>query len=125
MAKNSLSEMIKTIQDDEDGDQAYGRLFGHQMRPCTFRRVFTAIQSGQGTTEVDAETAAKIKVYVDEKMNVDEAFKSHCPEFIGPGEFSVAFDKEKKARKSVPAPSTVKSSAAKKPASVTEEKLPA
>lgn len=99
VAKNSLKEVIRSIQDNEDADQAYARLFGHQMRPCTFRRVFAVLQGGEETTEVDAETATKIKGYISEKLNVDEAFQSHCPDFVSPGEFSVAFEKEKKARK--------------------------
>ena len=125
MAKDSLKEVIKTVHDGEDADQAYARLYGHQMRPCTFRRVFAAIQSKNETTEVDAETLVKIRSYVDEKMNVDEAFSSHCPDFVSPGQFSVAFEKELKARKkpvpqSAPVAST-KPAPSKKPVQVPEE----
>jgi hypothetical protein len=102
--------LITSVKPGEDYDQAYARLYGSQMRPCTFRRVFAAIQSGATTTEVDEAAATKIKGYVTEGMSVDEAFVAHCPEFVGPGEFVRAYDKEMKARRnaaasSPPAPS--------------------
>ena len=99
MAANTLSDVVKSVLDGETSDEAYLRLYGSQMKPCTFRRVFAAVGRKEDTTEVSADDVNRIKGYVAEGMNVDEAFKAHCPDFVGPGEFANAFAKEMKARK--------------------------
>ena len=44
MATNTLSELIKTVQVGEDGDEAYRRLYADQVKPCDFRRWFATVQ---------------------------------------------------------------------------------
>lgn len=94
MATNSLSELIKTILVGEDGDQAYVRLYGSQVKPCDFRRWFAQVKLTGDSRETDADTVEQIKLYVAEEMTVDEAFKDFCPDYIGPGEFSVAYTQQ-------------------------------
>lgn len=98
MATNTLSETIKTVEPGEDGDQAYHRLYGEQIKPCEFRRWYAVIQRGDTCIETDEETCAAIGQYIKEGMTVDEAFASHCPDYVGPGEFSVAFNRERRKK---------------------------
>ncbi len=108
MAANTLSEVMKTVQDGEDGDAAYRRLYGHQTRPCDFRRWFSAVQQNKACQEISEELNTQIAGYIQEGMLVEEAFRQHCPDFVGPGEFSVAYDKELNSRKSDQKPTPVK-----------------
>lgn len=103
MAANTLSELIKTVRDGEDGDEAYRRLYADQVMPCDFRRWFSTVQRDGTTVETDKETVDIIKEYIAEKMVVDEAFKDFVPDYVGPGEFSVAYDKEIRSRKAAKA----------------------
>lgn len=94
MATESLSELIKTVTVGEDGDQAYVRLYGSQVKPCDFRRWYAQVKMTEGSLETDEATVAKIKEYLAEELTVDEAFKDFCPDYVGPGEFSVAYTKQ-------------------------------
>ncbi len=94
MATESLSELIKTVSVGEDGDQAYVRLYGSQVKPCDFRRWFTQVKLTGASLETDEATVAKIKEYLTEELTVDEAFKDFCPDYVGPGEFSVWYTKQ-------------------------------
>lgn len=107
MATNTLSELIKTVQVGEDGDEAYRRLYANQVKPCDFRRWFATVQRDGTTIETDDDTIGMIKEYIAEGMIVDEAFKDFVPDYVGPGEFSVAYDKEIRSRKAVKPPATV------------------
>ena len=107
MAANTLSELIKTVRDGEDGDEAYRRLYADQVKPCDFRRWFSTVQRDGTTVETDEDTVDMIKQYIAEKMVVDEAFTDFVPDYVGPGEFSVAYDKEIRSRKAVKPPATV------------------
>lgn len=94
MAIDSLSELIKTVTVGEDGDQAYVRLYGSQVKPCDFRRWYAQVKLTGASLETDEATVAKIKEYLAEELTVDEAFKDFCPGYVGPGEFSVAYTKQ-------------------------------
>lgn len=94
MATESLSELIKTVSVGEDGDQAYVRLYGSQVKPCDFRRWYAQVKLTDASLETDEATVAKIKEYLVEELTVDEAFKDFCPDYVGPGEFSVAYTKQ-------------------------------
>lgn len=121
MATQSLNELIKTVRVGEDGDQAYTRLYGHQVKPCDFRRWYTQVKQTNTSIEIDPETVAKIAAYIAEDLRVDEAFKDFCPDYIGPGEFSVAYTKEVAAQKAAAA---VPVEPAIKPAKKKAEKTP-
>lgn len=99
MAIDSLSELIKTVTVGEDGDQAYVRLYGSQVKPCDFRRWYAQVKLTGASLETDEATVAKIKEYLAEELTVDEAFKDFCPGYVGPGEFSVAYTKQVKILK--------------------------
>jgi hypothetical protein len=99
MATESLSELIKTVTVGEDGDQAFVRLYGSQVKPCDFRRWFTQVKLTGASLETDEATIAKIKEYLADELTVDEAFKDFCPDYVGPGEFSVAYTKQVKILK--------------------------
>lgn len=108
MATGTLSELIKTVTVGEDGDQAFVRLYGSQVKPCDFRRWYAQIKLTETSAETDEATVAKIKEYIAEELTVDEAFKDFCPDYVGPGEFSVAYTRQvrilKAAAESVIAP---------------------
>lgn len=99
VAEQSLSELIKTVSVGEDGDQAYARLYGKQVKPCDFRRWYTQVKQTGTSAEIDADTVENIATYIAEDLRVDEAFKDFCPDYVGPGEFSVAYTKEVAAQK--------------------------
>jgi len=103
MAAKQVSEAVASVLEGEDSDVAYARLFGAQVKPCDFRRWFTQVSRDGTSSEVDAETIEALTLYVGEKMTVEEAFKAHVPDFVGPGEFLTAYSKEMKARKEKPA----------------------
>ena len=108
MAANTLSEVIKSIEPGEDGDQAYRRLYAHQVKPCDFRRWFAVIKRGDTCLEIDEAAANVMGELVTEGISVEEAFLEYCPGFVGPGEFSVAFNCERKRlMAATPAPSIV------------------
>ena len=94
MATESLSELIKTVTVGEDGDQAYVRLYGSQVKPCDFRRWYAQVKLTDASLETDEATVAKIKEYLAEELTVEEAFKDFCPDYVGPGEFSVAYTRQ-------------------------------
>lgn len=103
MAADALSEVIKGVQVGEDGDEAYRRLYADQVKPCDFRRWFASVQRDGVTNETDDVTINAIKEYLELGMSVDEAFVDFVPDYVGPGVFSVAYEKEVKSRKaSVP-----------------------
>lgn len=99
MAANALSEVIKGVQVGEDGDEAYRRLYADQVKPCDFRRWFASVQRDGITNETDDVTINAIKEYLELGMSVDEAFVDFVPDYVGPGVFSVAYEKEVKSRK--------------------------
>lgn len=103
MATVALSELIKTVRAGEDGDEAYRRLYADQVKPCDFRRWFSTVQRDGTTIETDDDTIGMIKEYVAEGMIVDEAFKDFCPDYVGPGEFHMAYEKEIRSRKAAAA----------------------
>jgi len=103
MAANTLSELIKTVRDGEDGDEAYRRLYADQVKPCDFRRWFATVQRDKTTNETDDATIEAIKEYLELGMIVDEAFKDFCPDYVGPGEFHMAYEKEIRSRKAAAA----------------------
>lgn len=99
MDANALSEVIKGVQVGEDGDEAYRRLYADQVKPCDFRRWFASVQRDGVTNETDDVTISAIKEYLELGMSVDEAFVDFVPDYVGPGVFSVAYEKEVKSRK--------------------------
>lgn len=101
MATNALSEVIKDVRVGEDGDEAYRRLYADQVKPCDFRRWFATVERDGKTNETDEATVEAIKEYISLDMSVDEAFKDFAPDYVGPGVFSVAYDKEVKSRKAI------------------------
>jgi hypothetical protein len=107
MAEQPLSELIKTVQVGEDGDQAYVRLYGSQVKPCDFRRWYAQVKLTETCTETDEATVAKIKEYIADEIPVDEAFKDFCPNYVGPGEFSVAYTKQVRILKAAAEPAIV------------------
>lgn len=98
MASERLTKAVSEIITGEDGDAAYARLFGSQCKPCDFRRWYSQVRN-TGTCEMGEEMTAKLKAYIDEGLGIDDAFKDHVPDYIGPGEFGTAFTKEMRARK--------------------------
>jgi len=96
--KQSLSEKIALVELGENGDQAWGRLYGDQCRPCNFRNWYAAINSGD-TSRVPAEVVESIQVLIEEGLHVDEAFHAYAPDYVTPGQFYVAFDNEIQRRK--------------------------
>ena len=95
MAANTLSTSIEIVKPGEDGDQAYRRLYGEQVKPCDFRRWFTVVSITKACGELNDDMLKTISEYVDEGMTVDEAFATHCPDYVGPGEFSVLWNRER------------------------------
>ncbi len=98
MASERLSVAVSQIIDGEDGDMAYARLFGDQCKPCDFRRWYSQVRN-TGKCEMGEEMTAKLKSYIDEGIGIDDAFKDHVPDYIGPGEFGTAYTKEVRSRK--------------------------
>lgn len=99
MAADALSEVIKGVIAGEDADEAYRRLYSDQVKPCDFRRWFASVQRDGVTNETDDVTINAIKEYLELGMSVDEAFIDFVPDYVGPGVFSVAYEKEVKSRK--------------------------
>jgi len=97
MGTNKMNESIEITKPGEDSDRAYLRLYGTQVKPCDFRRWFTVISRGDVCLETDEEIGATIAEYIAEGMTVDEAFATHCPGYVGPGEFSVRWTRELRA----------------------------
>jgi hypothetical protein len=102
MAAKQLSEVVKGVIDGEDSDTAYARLYADQVKPCDFRRWFAQVLLTGLCVEVDDKMLGDLKGYVAEKMTVEEAFATHVPGFVGPGEFLTAYSREIKARKAQP-----------------------
>jgi len=98
MASERLTKAVSEIITGEDGDVAYARLFGDQCKPCDFRRWYSQVRN-TGVCEMGEEMTLKIKAYIDEGIDIDDAFKDHVPDYIGPGEFGTAYTKEIRARK--------------------------
>ncbi|MCA9010361.1 MAG: hypothetical protein KDB01_11470 [Planctomycetaceae bacterium] len=98
MATNALKEVITTVEQNENSDDAYQRLYGHQIKPCDFRRWFTKIKSAKACAEIDEEASAAIAGYVNEGMTIEEAFAQHCPDYVGPGEFAVALNRYRRSQ---------------------------
>lgn len=98
MASERLTKAVSEIITGEDGDTAYARLFGSQCKPCDFRRWYSQVRNS-GVCEMGEEMTRKIKAYIDEGIDIDDAFKDHVPGYIGPGEFGTAFTKEMRARR--------------------------
>ena len=98
MASERLTIAVSQIIDGEDGDVAFARLFGDQCKPCDFRRWYSQVRN-TGKCEMGEEMTAKLKSYIDEGIEIDDAFKDHVPDYIGPGEFGTAYTKEIRARK--------------------------
>jgi hypothetical protein len=99
MAAKQLSEVVKDVLDGEDSDTAYARLYADQVKPCDFRRWFAQVSRDKTSPEVSKEMLKSLETYIAEKMTVDEAFKAHEPNYIGPGEFLTAYVREMKTRK--------------------------
>lgn len=102
MASERLTKAVSEIITGEDGDAAYARLFGQQCKPCDFRRWYSQVRN-TGTCEMGEEMTAKLKSYIDEGIDIDDAFKDHVPDYVGPGEFGTAYTKEVRARKAASA----------------------
>jgi hypothetical protein len=102
MASERLKTAVSQIITGEDGDQAFARLFGDQCKPCDFRRWYSQVRAN-GTCEMGEEMTAKLKTYIDEGIDIDDAFKDHVPDYIGPGEFGTAYTIEVRARKAAAA----------------------
>lgn len=98
MASERLTKAVSEIITGEDGDAAYARLFGQQCKPCDFRRWYSQVRN-TGTCEMGEEMTAKLKSYIDEGIDIDDAFKDHVPDYVGPGEFGTAYTKEMRSRK--------------------------
>ena len=98
MASERLTVAVSQIIDGEDGDVAFARLFGDQCKPCDFRRWYSQVRN-TGKCEMGEEMTAKLKSYIDEGIEIDDAFKDHVPDYIGPGEFGTAYTIEVRARK--------------------------
>lgn len=98
MASERLKVAVSQIVDGEDGDVAFARLFADQCKPCDFRRWYSQVRN-TGTCEMGDEMSAKLKSYIDEGIEIDDAFKDHVPDYVGPGEFGAAYTKEVRARK--------------------------
>lgn len=108
MASERLTKAVSEIITGEDGDVAYARLFGSQCKPCDFRRWYSQVRN-HGTCEMGPEMTAKLKAYIDEGIDIDDAFKDHVPDYVGPGEFGTAYTKEMRARKAAGNPPAVAS----------------
>ena len=106
MASERLTKAVSEIITGEDGDVAYARLFGDQCKPCDFRRWYSQVRNN-GTCEMGEEMTLKLKAYIDEGIEIDDAFKDHVPDYIGPGEFGTAYTREMRARKAAAANATV------------------
>lgn len=102
MASERLTKAVSEIITGEDGDVAYARLFGSQCRPCDFRRWYSQVRR-DGTCEMGEEMTQKLKAYIDEGIEIDDAFKDYVPDYIGPGEFGTAYTREMRARKAAAA----------------------
>lgn len=102
MASERLTKAVSEIITGEDGDVAYARLFGDQCKPCDFRRWYSQVRR-DGTCEMGEEMTVKLKAYIDEGIDIDDAFKDHVPDYIGPGEFGTAYTREIRARKAAAA----------------------
>jgi len=130
MAAKQLSDVVKEVLDGEDSDAAYARLYADQCKPCDFRRWFAQVTKDKTSVEVSKEMLESLQSYINEKMTVDEAFKAHEPNYVGPGEFLTAYSREMKARKAnkkpdspsaVASPATHDRKAAKKKPDVVED----
>lgn len=102
MASERLTAAVAQIITGEDGDAAFARLFGDQCKPCDFRRWYSQVRN-TGTCEMGEEMTAKLKTYIDEGIDIDDAFKDYVPDYVGPGEFGTAYTKEIRARKAAAA----------------------
>lgn len=116
MASERLTKAVSEIITGEDGDVAYARLFGSQCKPCDFRRWYSQVRN-TGTCEMGEEMTAKLKAYIDEGIEIDDAFKDHVPDYVGPGEFGTAYTKEIRARKAAAGNSPVVPAPAPEPVS--------
>lgn len=103
MGTNALSELVKDVRTGEDGDAAYERLCGHQIKACDFRRWYAQVKLNGPLIEADTATATKLGEYIAEGMTVEESFAEHCPDYVSPGVFGVAYEREMKSRTSAPA----------------------
>jgi len=104
MAAKQLSEVVKDVLDGEDSDTAYARLYADQVKPCDFRRWFAQVSRDETSVEVSKEMLEYLKTYIAEKMTVEEAFKAHEPNYVGPGEFLTVYSREMKERKKAASP---------------------
>jgi hypothetical protein len=98
MATDTLDTLVSTIKPDENSDAAYERVYGNQVKPCDFRRWFTLLKCKKPCDEISEETAAAIAGYIAEDMTIEEAFATHCPDYVGPGEFAHALRKFRRAQ---------------------------
>ena len=77
-----LSEAVSEVGPEENIEAAFVRLYGNQVKPEDFRRVFNAVR------RLPQEMIDKIQEHAG--LTPDEAFRKCCPEYVDIGQFMTA-----------------------------------
>ncbi len=91
-----LSEAVQQVGADENIESAFIRLFGDQMQPEQFRKLFNTVRKVPQTMIQ--------KIQQNAELSPDDAFKAICPDYVNVGEFMTAVLESRKQQASVQTP---------------------
>jgi hypothetical protein len=84
-----LSDAVKQVGADENIEAAFLRLYGSQVQPENFRKLFNAVR------KCPAEMIETIQQHADKSP--DDAFRAIHPDYVNVGEFMAAVLDARKA----------------------------